>query len=178
MTAGVFWPTCWHHDVVQLRYASLSISEVARCCFFFSCFFFIFLVRHEIWSCSKSTLGQRKSAWTLWLSCRCFVMDLQEKHTFLINAVLIVKNTGEYREKKISLLSHFKEEGFTALCKFPKIVKILKWLKSHVVAVHFLAFIMRTGANKWFCPFTNIQALDPLNKNLIFSSVTYGFEEL
>lgn len=48
---------------------------------------------------------------------------------------------------------------------------------SHVVAVHFLAFIMRTGTNTRFLPLTHIQALETLNEKY-FSVLIYDFEEM
>lgn len=80
----------------------------------------------KIWSCSKSTLGQRKSASVFSVVIMAHVVQLFScrptgDHTSLINAVLIVK----YSRAEQAFLSHFKE-WFRALCKFPKIVKILK----------------------------------------------------
>lgn len=94
---------------------------------------------YGIWSCSnKSTLGQ-KSALMFWFVIIADVLQLSccaGDHTFvLINAVLIVQN-----------------KPFWAILKddpqpFANFQRLSRFWKSHVVAMHFLAFIMRTGAN-------------------------------
>lgn len=71
---------CWTVTPCSSQHLGRKLPVVAFSFFFF----FLFIeVLHEIWTCSKSPWGQRKSALMFWLSslqtpCSCFAAGLQE----------------------------------------------------------------------------------------------------
>ena len=138
---------------------------------------FLKSVLYEIWSCSKSTLGRRTSALVSCSSADVTQVFFRRRptgdHASLTRAVLIVK----YSRAEQAFLSHFKRmiQSPLQISKDCRDFENLKPCGSNA----FFSIYNEDGCKEMiFCPFTNIQALDPLNEIFCFSLLTYGFEEL